>query len=171
LIILVFINFSFLSIFILHISVSKCAVSNLFFFLSCNQLCYFTLFSLLLPFSNHCLFSSFMFFLNIFIALASTIISSEWIFKTALAFLLTREQKKHSKQKQIFVTCKSSCCSYVRDSETNERSVRIQYKCLVPIHVFPEMKLFGLIPNSLHSFICERFIHSPDRSAYFAASK
>jgi hypothetical protein len=27
----------------------------------------------------------------------------------------------------------------------NEGPVRIQYKCLVPIYVFPEMKLRGLV--------------------------
>jgi hypothetical protein len=27
----------------------------------------------------------------------------------------------------------------------NEVQVRIQYKCLVPIYVFPEMKLFSLL--------------------------
>ncbi len=27
----------------------------------------------------------------------------------------------------------------------NEGPMRIQYKCIVPIYVFPEMKLYGLI--------------------------
>jgi hypothetical protein len=30
-------------------------------------------------------------------------------------------------------------------STSNEGPVRIQYKCLVPIYVFPEMKLCGLV--------------------------
>jgi hypothetical protein len=42
----------------------------------------------------------------------------------------------------------------------NEGLVRIQYKCLVLIDVFPEMKLRGL-----------RFIYSQNRSVYFAAAK
>jgi hypothetical protein len=37
--------------------------------------------------------------------------------------------------------------------------------------IFPEMKLRGLVPNFyIHvSVICERFIYSHNRSAYFAA--
>ncbi len=88
----------FVNLYLAYLCFQMCSIQS-FIFLSYNQICYITLFSLLLPFSNHCLFSSFMFFLDIFIALVSTIISSEWIFKTALAFLLTREQKKHSKTK------------------------------------------------------------------------
>ncbi len=50
--------------------------------------------------------------------------------------------------------------------------VRIQYKCLVPIDVFPEMKLQGLVISKTelycsvsqfpHSCICEQFIYSQD---------
>jgi hypothetical protein len=51
----------------------------------------------------------------------------------------------------------------------NEGPVRIQYKCLVPIYVFPEMKLCSLLISKtelycslsqflLDSYICERFI-------------
>jgi hypothetical protein len=112
--------FFFVNLYLAYLCFQICSIQS-FLISSYNQLCYFTLFSLLLPFSNHCLFSSFMFFLDIFIALTSAIISSEWIFKTALAFLLTREQKKHSNTKTytVFVSCKkSSYCSYVRDSET-----------------------------------------------------
>ncbi len=57
----------------------------------------------------------------------------------------------------------------------NEGPVRIQYKCLVPISVFPEMKLLfpkqnynvlsPQFPQLLHSYICERFIYFQDRSA------
>jgi hypothetical protein len=51
-------------------------------------------------------------------------------------------------------------------------------KCLVPIYVFPEMKLCALLfpkqnvlsPNfHNHLYICEWFIYSQDRFAYFAA--
>jgi hypothetical protein len=31
------------------------------------------------------------------------------------------------------------------DGTANEGPVRIQYKCLVPIYVFSEMKLWGLV--------------------------
>ncbi len=61
----------------------------------------------------------------------------------------------------------------------NEGPVRIQYKCLVRIYVFPEMKLNGLIISRTellcsvsqfpHSCICEQFIYSQDLSAHFAA--
>ncbi len=54
----------------------------------------------------------------------------------------------------------------------NEGPMRIQYKCLVPVYVFPEMKL--LFPKHnynvlspmqfLHSYICERFIYFQDLS-------
>jgi hypothetical protein len=50
----------------------------------------------------------------------------------------------------------------------NEGPMRIQYKCLVPIYVFPEMKLCSLVLSKtelecsvsqfLHSYICERFM-------------
>jgi hypothetical protein len=77
----------------------------------------------------------------------------------------------------------------------NEEPVRIQYKCLVtidifqeiklpglviskthftenPVYVFPEMKLHGHIPNShIHVYICERFKHSHGWSDYYAAAK
>ncbi len=63
----------------------------------------------------------------------------------------------------------------------NEGPVRIQYKCLVPIYVYAEMKLLGLgisktdlqcsVSLFPHSCICEQFIFSRDRSAYFAAAK
>jgi hypothetical protein len=35
--------------------------------------------------------------------------------------------------------------TYMHDITANEGSVRIQYKCLVTICVFPEMKLRGLV--------------------------
>jgi hypothetical protein len=63
----------------------------------------------------------------------------------------------------------------------HEGPVRIQYKCLVPIYVFPEMKQDGLVISKTelqcsvsqfpHSCIYERFIYSQDWSAYFAAAK
>jgi hypothetical protein len=61
----------------------------------------------------------------------------------------------------------------------NEGPVIIQYKSLVPIYVFPEMKLSSLlifktelsVSQFLHSYICERFIYFQDRSVYFAAAK
>jgi hypothetical protein len=57
----------------------------------------------------------------------------------------------------------------------NEGLVIIQYKCLVPIYVFPEMKMCSIVISEtgqfLHSRICERFTYTQDRSAYFAATK
>ncbi len=50
----------------------------------------------------------------------------------------------------------------------NEGRVRIRYRCLVPIYVFPEMKLGDLVIMFClpipHSCICERFIYSHDQS-------
>ncbi len=51
--------------------------------------------------------------------------------------------------------------------------MKIQYKCLVPIEVFPEIKLRGLVISKTeynifqfsHSCICERFIYPHDWSA------
>jgi hypothetical protein len=59
----------------------------------------------------------------------------------------------------------------------NEEQVRFQY--MVPIYVFPEMKLHGIVISKkecsvsrfLHSCICEYFIDSQDRSAYFAPAQ
>ncbi len=58
---------------------------------------------------------------------------------------------------------------------SNEGPVRIHNKCLVPICVFPEMKLLGLVifktelscfvSQFPHSCICERFKYTKDRSA------
>ncbi len=63
----------------------------------------------------------------------------------------------------------------------NEGPVRIQYKCLAPIYVFPEMKLCSLLISKtellcsvsqfLHSYVCERFIYFQDQSAYSALGK
>jgi hypothetical protein len=62
----------------------------------------------------------------------------------------------------------------------NEEPVRIQYKCRVPIYVFPEIKLCDLVISkqlkcSVSQFppscICEQFIYYQDRSVYFAAAK
>ncbi len=60
----------------------------------------------------------------------------------------------------------------------NEGPVRIEYKCLVPIYVFPEMKLwfpkqnyYFFVSQFIHLYTCERFIYFQDRSAYFAAGK
>ncbi len=72
--------------------------------------------------------------------------------------------------------CRKIACN------ANEGPVRIQYICLVPIYVFPEIKLHGLViskqnynvlsPNFyIHSCICEQFIYSQDQSAYFATAK
>ncbi len=36
-----------------------------------------------------------------------------------------------------------------RDHTANEGPVRIQYKCLVPIYVFPEMKLCNLLISKM----------------------
>jgi hypothetical protein len=59
----------------------------------------------------------------------------------------------------------------------NEGPVRIQYKCLGPFYVFPEMKLLfpkqnnNVLSQFLHSYICERFIYFQDHSVYSAAGK
>ncbi len=63
--------------------------------------------------------------------------------------------------------------------EANEGPVRIQYKCLVHIYVFSEMKLLFSKQNynvlspivPIHSYIFERFIYFQDRAAYSAAGK
>ncbi len=59
----------------------------------------------------------------------------------------------------------------------NEEPVKILYKCLVPIYVFPEMNLLFpkqdynvLSPQFLHSYICEKCIYFQDGSAYSAAA-
>ena len=58
--------------------------------------------------------------------------------------------------------------------------MRIQYKCLVPIDVFPEMKLLFLKQNynvlspssyTHIQYICEIFIYLQDGSAYSAACR
>jgi hypothetical protein len=58
----------------------------------------------------------------------------------------------------------------------NEGQMRIQYKCLVPIYVFPEMKLLAslfpkqnynvLSPNFQIHVLGEPVIYSKDRSVY-----
>ncbi len=72
--------------------------------------------------------------------------------------------------------------NYATVCTANEGLLRIQYKCLVPIYVFPEMKLCSIlisktdimfclpVPIIIYS-ICERFIFFQDRSVYFAAAK
>ncbi len=77
-----------------------------------------------------------------------------------------------SKQSQYFPCCLSHTA--------NEGPVRIQYKCLVRIYVFPEMKLLCLVISKTelqcsvtqfpYSCIYEQFIYYQDRSAYFAAN-
>ncbi len=58
----------------------------------------------------------------------------------------------------------------------NEGPVRVQYKCLVPIYVFPEMKLlfpkqnYNVLSPSSYTHISVRDLYiSLDRSAYSAA--
>ncbi len=73
---------------------------------------------------------------------------------------------------QIQVTSRSS-------HTANEGPVRIQYKCLVPIYVFPEMKLLPkkqnykvLSPSSYtHISVRNLYMYFQDRSAYIAARK
>ncbi len=61
-----------------------------------------------------------------------------------------------------FSTEKVSICPI---HTANEGPVRIQYKCLGPFNVFPEMKLLfpkqnnNVLSQFLHSYICERFIY------------
>jgi hypothetical protein len=77
-----------------------------------------------------------------------------------------------------------TCSNHTTLHIANEGPVRIQYKCRVPIYVFPEMKLcskppyfqnriimFYNVSQFLHSYICERFMYFKDRSVYFAAAK
>jgi hypothetical protein len=57
--------------------------------------------------------------------------------------------------------------------------MRIKYKCLVPIYVFPEMKLCSLVISKTElECSVSQFLHSArdlyiskDRSVYFAAAK
>jgi hypothetical protein len=50
-----------------------------------------------------------------------------------------------SKEKTFTVHASTKSCIYIsHDYTANEGPVRIQNKCLVPIYVFPEMKLWGL---------------------------
>ncbi len=71
---------------------------------------------------------------------------------------------------------------FAYELHANEGSVRIQYKCLVPIYVFLEMKLCSLLISktelqynvlSLNSYthISVRDLYFQDRSVYFAAAK
>ncbi len=59
----------------------------------------------------------------------------------------------------------------------NWRTMRIQYKCLVLMYVFPEMKLlypklnYNVLSSSSYTHISVRFIYFQDRSAYYAAGK
>jgi hypothetical protein len=67
------------------------------------------------------------------------------------------------------------CAGLGRDA--NEGPVRTQYKCLVPIFLFPEMKLlfpkynYNVLSPSSYTHIYERFIYFQDRSTYSAAGK
>jgi hypothetical protein len=54
---------------------------------------------------------------------------------TLLISLLHRMSKKGKDYHQIIISVYTA----------NEGLVRIQYKCLVPIHVFPEIKLCSLV--------------------------
>ncbi len=55
--------------------------------------------------------------------------------------------------------------------------MRIQYKGLFPIHVFPEMKLlfpkqnFNVLSHSTFTHISVRDLYIQGRSSYFAAGK
>jgi hypothetical protein len=59
----------------------------------------------------------------------------------------------------------------------NQGSVRIQYKCLVPIYVFPEMKLlvpkqnYNVLSSSFYTpiYVRDLYVYFQDRSAYSAA--
>jgi hypothetical protein len=60
----------------------------------------------------------------------------------------------------------------------NEGPVRIQYKCLVPVYVFPEMNLlfpkqnYTVLSPSSYTHISARDLYIfQDRSAYSAAGK
>ncbi len=70
-----------------------------------------------------------------------------------------------------------SCFGALTACTANEGPMRIQYKYLVPIYVFPEMKLlfpkqnYYVVSQFLHSYIYERFIYFQDRSNYSAPGK
>ncbi len=86
--------------------------------------------------------------------------------KVGLTLITLLKQPRHS---LIFSLPASSCMFKISDSHS---------KCHPPIntyalyrksdYVFPEMKLWGLVPNAC---ICEGFIYFPDRSAYLTAAK
>ncbi len=73
-----------------------------------------------------------------------------------------------------------STCKH-RENTPNEGLVRIRHKCLSQVYAIPEMKLHGLVISKTelycslsqfpHSYICEHFIYSQDRSAYFTAAR
>jgi hypothetical protein len=48
------------------------------------------------------------------------------------------KRKTNSEEREVAISGSVSCTA-------NEGPVIIQYKCLVPIYVFPEMKLCGLV--------------------------
>jgi hypothetical protein len=96
--------------------------------------------------------------------------SNLWPEKTARSarFIIGSHNKQHQNK---IVSCTA-----------NEGPYRIQYKCLFPIYVFPEIKLcselfpkqnYNVLPpySYIHVCICERFNYSQDRSDYFAAAQ
>jgi hypothetical protein len=73
------------------------------------------------------------------------------------AFSVTKGQLQKSKTLKIW---KMSSTPFVEHTKKdgkrtkNEGPVRIQYKCLVPIHVFPEMKMCGLLIKNRIIMLC-----------------
>jgi hypothetical protein len=75
--------------------------------------------------------------------------------------------------------CRRCTCSHtVLWITANEGPVIIQYKCLVPIYVFPEMKLHCYLPKQNYNVLSPSYTHISvrdqyfqDRSAYSAAGK
>ncbi len=82
---------------------------------------------------------------------------------------------------QIWAQANNCSIRTANDVDRTITSLRIKYECLVPIYVFPEMKLSRYFQNRIIMFclsiptliyyICERFIYFQDLSVYFAAAK
>jgi hypothetical protein len=80
----------------------------------------------------------------------------------------------------IYVQYMHWCLQMFMYCTANEGPVRIQYKCLVPIYVFPERncaaslfpkQIYCSVSQFLLSYICEVYICFQDRSVYFATAK
>jgi hypothetical protein len=95
--------------------------------------------------------------------------------------LLSGRSRSHEGSRVLLCKCKT-CSGFVRlqynEHTANEGPVRIQYKCLVPIDMFPKVKLLFpkqnynvLFPSSYTHISVRNFQDFQDRSAYSAAGK